>query len=147
MVTKARTGKAPAKQSAKKSAVKKSMRKYSPAAGAQVAEDLHEMLECKLNIGKSAQILTDPKQAIAIGLAQARRAGKKVPRDRPQRRRAWEVQPVLQVQVRSRKTPSPSSHPCSRSMGTRLFPRPAFSHRHSPPAFCSHIHPRTTRRP
>ncbi len=60
-------------------AAKKSTRKYSPAASAQVGEDLKEMHEGKLHIGKSDKLVTNPKQAIAIGLAQARRAGKKVP--------------------------------------------------------------------
>ncbi len=72
--------KAPAKKSAaKKAPAKKTARKYSPAAGSQVAEDLHEMHQGKLHIGTSDKLVTDPKQAIAIGLAQARRAGKKVP--------------------------------------------------------------------
>lgn len=73
------TKKAAASTPAKKSAAKKSTRKYSPAASAQVAEELHEMHEGKLHIGTSDKLVTNPKQAIAIGLAEARRAGKKVP--------------------------------------------------------------------
>ncbi len=75
MVTKA----ASKKTAAKKSTVKKLARKYSPAASAQVGEELHEMHEGKLHIGTSDKLVTNPKQAIAIGLAEARRAGKKVP--------------------------------------------------------------------
>lgn len=73
--------KVPAKKSpAKKASAKKSSgRKYSPAASDQVAKELHEMHEGKLTIGRSDQKVTNPKQAIAIGLAEARRAGKKVP--------------------------------------------------------------------
>ncbi len=71
--------KATAKKSTSTTSARKSSRKYSPAAGAQVAEDLHEMHEGKLHIGTSDKLVTDPRQAIAIGLAQARRAGKKVP--------------------------------------------------------------------
>ncbi len=67
--------KRPAKPAGKKSAA----RKYSPEASAQVARELHEMHEGKLTIGKSDKKVTNPKQAIAIGLAEARRAGKKVP--------------------------------------------------------------------
>ena len=86
---------ATAKKSAKKSAVKKPAaksatkkgtaakksagRKYSPGASDQVAKELHEMHEGKLTIGRSDKKVTNPKQAIAIGLAEARRAGKKVP--------------------------------------------------------------------
>ena len=75
------TKKAPAKKSAaKKAPAKKSAaRKYSPAASEQVGRELHEMHEGKLTIGRSDKKVTNPKQAIAIGLSEARRAGKKVP--------------------------------------------------------------------
>ncbi len=81
--------KAPAKKSARtkpstpagnKSAAKKTAaRKYSTAASEQVGRELHEMHQGKLTIGRSDKKVTNPKQAIAIGLAEARRAGKKVP--------------------------------------------------------------------
>jgi hypothetical protein len=68
------------KSAAKKtSAAKKSAeRKYSPAASKQVETEMREMKEGKLKTG-SGQKVTNPKQAIAIGLSEARRAGKKVP--------------------------------------------------------------------
>ncbi len=74
-------GKAAAKKApAKTTAAKKSGgRKYSPAASKQVQREMHEMHEGKLTIGKSGKKVTNPKQAIAIGLSEARRAGKKVP--------------------------------------------------------------------
>jgi hypothetical protein len=37
------------------------------------------MKEGKLMSGRSGKRVTDPKQAIAIGLSKARKAGKKVP--------------------------------------------------------------------
>jgi hypothetical protein len=65
---------------AKKSAAKKSAaRKYSPAAGKQVGREMHEMHQGKLKMGRSGKKVINPKQAIAIGLSEARRAGKKVP--------------------------------------------------------------------
>ena len=68
------------KKSSSKSAAKKgSARKYSPAASEQVGRELHEMHQGKLKIGNSNKKVTNPKQAIAIGLSEARRAGKKVP--------------------------------------------------------------------
>ncbi len=80
MTKKTASKKSVAKKSpATKSAATKPTRKYSPAASAQVAEDLHEMHKGQLHIGTSDKLVTNPKQAIAIGLAQARRAGKKVP--------------------------------------------------------------------
>ena len=78
---KASTKKSAAKKTpAKKAAAKKSStRKYSPAASEQVGREMHEMHEGKLKIGNSNKKVTNPKQAIAIGLSEARRAGKKVP--------------------------------------------------------------------
>ena len=69
------------KSSSRKSASKKSSaRKYSKGAGTQVERELHEMHEGKLMSGRSSKKVTSRKQAIAIGLSEARRAGKKVPK-------------------------------------------------------------------
>ena len=65
---------------ATKKSVKKSMstRKYSPAAGKSVEREMKAMKQGKLKSG-SGQKVTNPKQAIAIGLSEARQAGKKAP--------------------------------------------------------------------
>jgi hypothetical protein len=77
---KAATKKAPAKKSAsKKSSAKKTTRKYSPASGKQVETEMHEMHQGKLKSGRSGKKVTNPKQAIAIGLSEARKKGAKVP--------------------------------------------------------------------
>lgn len=68
------------KSSAKKSSAKKSTRKYSPAAGKQVQTEMHEMKRGKLKSGRSGKKVTNPKQAIAIGLSEARKKGAKVPK-------------------------------------------------------------------
>ncbi len=59
-------------------AKKGSTRKYGPAAGNSVEREMKAMKEGKLKSG-SGQKVTNPKQAIAIGLSEARRAGGKVP--------------------------------------------------------------------
>jgi hypothetical protein len=41
---------------------------------------MHEMKRGRLKSGKSGKKVTNPKQAIAIGLSEARRKGAKVPR-------------------------------------------------------------------
>ncbi len=65
---------------AKKTAArKKTTRKYSPAASAAVREEIEEMEAGTLRSGGSGKKVTSRKQAIAIGLSEARRAGKKVP--------------------------------------------------------------------
>ncbi len=63
---------------AKKSA-RKSTRKFGPAAGKQVETEMREMKQGKLKSGRSGKKVTNPKQAIAIGLSEARKKGAKVP--------------------------------------------------------------------
>jgi hypothetical protein len=55
------------------------MAKYGPTAQKEVEKAQHERKQGKLTIGKSNKKVTDPKQAIAIGLDKARRKGAKVP--------------------------------------------------------------------
>ena len=77
MATKKATKKASAKKtSAKKSA---STRKYGKTVGQDVEREMREMKEGKLKSGRSGKTVTNPKQAIAIGLSEARKEGKKVP--------------------------------------------------------------------
>ncbi len=58
---------------------RKSSRRYSPAAGKSVEREMREMKEGKLRSGRSGKKVTSRKQAIAIGLSEARKAGAKVP--------------------------------------------------------------------
>ena len=55
------------------------MAKYSEKAEEKVHENLHEMKVGKLKSGRSGKIVTNPKQAIAIGLSEARKEGDEVP--------------------------------------------------------------------
>ena len=55
-------------------------RKYSKKASEKVEKAMHEMKEGALKSGRSNKKVTDPRQAIAIGLSEAREAGAKVPR-------------------------------------------------------------------
>ena len=56
------------------------MPKYGKKSQTKVKRAMHEMKEGKLKSGKSGKKVTSRKQAIAIGLSEARRAGGKVPR-------------------------------------------------------------------
>jgi hypothetical protein len=67
------------KKATKKAAAKKTTRKYSPSAGEQVETEMREMKKGKLKSGRSGKKVTNPKQAIAIGLSEARKKGAKVP--------------------------------------------------------------------
>jgi hypothetical protein len=55
-------------------------RKYSKAAGRKVKRAVHEMKRGTLKSGRSGKKVRSRKQAIAIGLSEARAAGKKVPK-------------------------------------------------------------------
>jgi hypothetical protein len=55
------------------------MAKYSEKAGEKVEETMHEMKEGKLKSGSGKKV-TSRKQAIAIGLSEARKEGAKVPK-------------------------------------------------------------------
>ncbi len=56
------------------------MAKYGRKASTKVKQTMHEYKRGKLKSGRSGKKVKSRKQAIAIGLAQARRAGAKVPR-------------------------------------------------------------------
>ncbi|WP_156307415.1 DUF6496 domain-containing protein [Sphingobacterium endophyticum] len=55
------------------------MAKYSKKASEKVERAMHEMKEGKLKSGSGKKVTTR-KQAVAIGLSEAREAGAKVPK-------------------------------------------------------------------
>jgi hypothetical protein len=55
------------------------MARYSSAAGKKVKKVMHEKKRGKLRSGRSGKKVTSRKQAIAIGLSEARKSGAKVP--------------------------------------------------------------------
>ncbi|WP_345213242.1 DUF6496 domain-containing protein [Mucilaginibacter gynuensis] len=55
------------------------MAKYSEKAQKKVEETMHEMKEGKLKSGSGKKV-TSKKQAVAIGLSEARKEGAKVPK-------------------------------------------------------------------
>jgi hypothetical protein len=56
------------------------MAKYGKKASEKVEKAMHERKEGTLKSGSSGKKVTSKKQAIAIGLSEARKAGGKVPR-------------------------------------------------------------------
>ena len=61
-------------------------RRYSKKAAQKVKRAMHERKRGTLRSGRSGRKVTSRKQAIAIGLSEARRAGAKVPRKRSSRK-------------------------------------------------------------
>ena len=58
------------------------MAKYGKKAQSKVKRAMHERKHGTLRSGRSGKRVTSRKQAIAIGLSEARRSGAKVPRKR-----------------------------------------------------------------
>ena len=63
-------------------------RRYGKKASEKVERSMREMKQGKLRSGRSGKKVTSRKQAIAIGLSEARRAGGKVPRKSSRSRRS-----------------------------------------------------------
>jgi hypothetical protein len=55
-------------------------KRYGDKAAEKVEQAMHEMKRGQLKSGRSGKKVKSRKQAIAIGLSQARKAGGKVPR-------------------------------------------------------------------
>ena len=54
--------------------------KYSAGASKSVEREMKAMKQGKLKSGRSGKKVTNPKQAIAIGLSEARKRGARVPK-------------------------------------------------------------------
>lgn len=62
-------------------------RKYGKKAAKKVKKAMHEYKRGTLKSGRSSKKVTSRKQAIAIGLSEARKRGAKVPRKKKSRSR------------------------------------------------------------
>jgi hypothetical protein len=62
-------------------------RKYGKKASKKVERAMHERKRGKLKSGRSGRKVTSRKQAIAIGLSEARRSGAKVPKKKSSSRK------------------------------------------------------------
>jgi len=58
------------------------MARYGPKAQEKVEKAMHEYKHGDLKSGRSGKKVTNPKQAVAIGLSEARKEGGKVPSKR-----------------------------------------------------------------
>ena len=64
------------------------MAKYSKKASEKVEKAMHEKKRGQLKSGRSGKRVTSRKQAIAIGLSEAREAGAKVPKKKSSRKKS-----------------------------------------------------------
>ena len=67
---------------------KRSTRRYGKKASRKVARAMRERKRGTLRSGRSGKKVTSRKQAVAIGLSEARRSGAKVPARRKSRKKA-----------------------------------------------------------
>lgn len=58
------------------------MNRYGPKAQKKIEMVMHEFKEGKLKSGQSNKKVTSRKQAVAIGISEARKAGAKVPKQK-----------------------------------------------------------------
>ena len=79
-------------------------RKYSKAASKKVARAVRKTKKGTLKIGRSGKKVKSRKQAIAIGLSEARKAGKKVPAKKAKKSAKKKASKKRSSKAKSRKT-------------------------------------------
>lgn len=85
------------------------MAKYSKKSQGKVKEAMDEMKEGKLKSGRSGKKVTNPKQAIAIGLSEARKEGAKVPKKSASKKSAKKSAPKKSSKKTAKKSIKKSS--------------------------------------
>jgi hypothetical protein len=79
-------------------------RKYSKKASAKVGRAMKERKSGTLKSGRSGKKVKSRKQAIAIGLSEARRAGAKVPKKAAKKRKAAKKSKTVKKRGRKAKS-------------------------------------------
>lgn len=93
-------------------------RKYSTGAAKKVKRAMHKRKKGTLKSGRSGKKVKSRKQAIAIGLSEARRAGKKVPKKKTAKKSAKKAT-KKSAKKTSRKTGSSRTKTSSRTKKSR----------------------------
>lgn len=100
------------------------MAKYSKKAGKKVERAMHEKKEGKLKSGRSGKKVTSRKQAIAIGLSEARKEGAKVPKKKSASKKSAAKKSAGKKRATTAKKKSPGK---KRSAGKRTTRKKATS--------------------
>jgi hypothetical protein len=80
------------------------MAKYSKGAQEKVEKVMHEKKKGTLRSGRSGKKVTSRKQAIAIGLSEARKAGAKVPKKKAAKKKGAKKKTARKSSGRKRST-------------------------------------------
>ena len=83
------------------------MTKYGKKSQSKVKKAMDEMKEGKLKSGRSNKKVTNPKQAIAMGLSEVRKAGGKVPK-KAAKKSTKRFSPKKSIKKTANKTPKKS---------------------------------------
>jgi hypothetical protein len=94
------------------------MARYGKKAQSKVKQAMHERKRGTLKSGKSGKKVTSRKQAIAIGLSEARKAGGKVPKKRAGARKSTANKSAGRKSA-SKKKSSPRGSTTRRTTGAR----------------------------
>jgi hypothetical protein len=105
------------------------MVRYGKKSQDKVERAMHEMKRGELKSGRSGKKVTNPKQAVAIGLSEAREEGAKVPRQIIQREERVQGVAKKAVHIGVRKqlnnenflSPAISSHSEAKGFSRNLF--------------------------
>ncbi|MDF2437347.1 MAG: hypothetical protein K0Q95_1723 [Bacteroidota bacterium] len=93
------------------------MAKYGKKAQEKVEETMHEMKEGKLRSGSGKKV-TSKKQAVAIGLSEARKAGGKVPSKKGSKKTAKKAN-----KKSAKKAPKKAAKKTSKRAGKKPGPK------------------------
>ena len=85
------------------------MAKYGKKSQQKVKKSMEEMKSGKLKSGSSGKKVTNPKQAIAIGLSEARESGGKVPKKAAPKKSAKKAAPEKAPKKVTKKAAKKSS--------------------------------------
>lgn len=96
------------------------MPRYSKKAGNKVERAMHEKKKGTLKSGRSGKKVTSRKQAIAIGLSEARKEGAKVPKKAAGKKKAAKKKPASKKRTAPKKrTAAKKSSTARRSAGRK----------------------------
>ena len=107
------------------------MAKYSRKSQSKVEENMKEMKEGKLKIGKSGKKVTNPRQAIAIGLSEARKEGAKVPKKAASKKSAPKKAAAKKTSTPKKSTTKKSA--AKKSTAKKSSAKKSPAKKHSPP--------------
>src|SRR5215510_14932707 len=103
----------------KRSSKRSGTRRYGKKAAEKVERAMHEKKRGQLKSGRSGKTVKSRKQAIAIGLSEARKEGKKVPPKKAAKKRKAKKSPTKKSASKRSTKKSPSKKSPSKKASTK----------------------------